>query len=84
MKKFEANVAYLQRNVPPDDIYVFAEQTFLAAVFFITKWAEWVDVTEEMEKDPNIDKWVTNIVGFQMKKDLGVDVNLDLSFGVEE
>ena len=34
-KKFEENVAYLQRNIPPDDIYLFTEQTFMAALFFL-------------------------------------------------
>ncbi len=76
--KFEKNVAYLKRNVPPDDIYMFAEQTFMATLFFLHKWSEWVDVNEECQADPVARKWVTNIIGLQMCKDKELDVDLDL------
>lgn len=76
--KFEKNVEYLKRNVPPDDIYLFAEQTFMATLFFLHKWSEWVDVNEECLADPVAKKWVTNIIGLQMAKDKEIDVNLDL------
>lgn len=76
--KFEKNVEFLKRNVPPDDIYLFAEQTFMATLFFLHKWSEWVDINEECLKDPVAKKWVTNIVGLQMCKDKEQDVNLDL------
>lgn len=80
LKKFEKNVAYLQKNIPPDDIYVFAEQTFMSSMFFLSKWSDWIDIEEEMEKDPVVEKWVNNIVGLQKLKDLGQDVNLDLNY----
>lgn len=69
---------YLKRNIPPDDIYLFAEQTFMATLFFLHKWSEWVDINEECLADPVAKKWVTNIVGLQMCKDKEMDVNLDL------
>lgn len=77
-EKFERNVDYLKRNVPPDDIYMFAEQTFMATLFFLHKWSEWADINEECKNDPVAKKWVTNIVGLQMCKDKELDVNLDL------
>lgn len=77
-KKFEANVLYLRRNIPPDDIYMFAEQTFMAALFFIHKWSEWENITEDMKRDPVSNKWVRNIVGLQMSRDKGEDLTLDL------
>lgn len=69
---------FLKRNIPPDDIYMFAEQTFMAALFFIHKWCDWVDISEECSTDPVAKKWVSNIIGFQMCKDKDMDVNLDL------
>jgi hypothetical protein len=78
-KKFENNVSYLQRNIPPDDIYVFAEQTFMAAMFFLSLWSEWVDLDEEVEKDPVVKKWATNIIALQKMKDSNLDVQIDLN-----
>ncbi len=76
--KFERNVDYLKRNIPPDDIYMFAEQTFMATLFFLYKWSEWVDVNAECQADPIAKKWVTNIIGMQRCKDDDMDVDLDL------
>ena len=78
LKKFEQNVNYLKRNVPPDDIYMFAEQTFMVTLFFIKKWSEWVDLNEEADKDPITRKWLTNIIGMQICKDKEFDIDLDL------
>lgn len=84
-EKFEKNVEFLKKNIPPDDIYLFAEQTFMAALYFIYKWSEWVDIHEECLKDPVAKKWISNIGGFQMCKDQGDDVQLDLNLeSVEE
>jgi len=85
LKKFEQNIQYLKRNVPPDDIYMFTEQTFMAALFFLHKWSEWADINEEMKNDEVARKWVTNIVGFQRLKDMNEDVHLDLNMkSIEE
>lgn len=78
LKKFEENVQYLKRNVPPDDIYLFAEQTFMAALFFLHKWSDWTDMNQEMKDDPIVKKWVTNILAFHDLKDKGIDVEIDL------
>lgn len=78
LKKFEKNVDYLQRNIPPDDIYVFAEQTFMAALFFLHSWSEVVNLEQEMKEDPVVRKWINNILGFQAMKDKDQDVNIDL------
>ncbi len=85
MIKFEKNVAYLKRNVPPDDIYMFAEQTFMAAMFFLFKWGEHGDIIEECKQDSVTKKWVNNIVGFQICKDRDEDMQLDLDLkSIEE
>ncbi len=82
IKKFEKNVRYLRDNIPPDDIYVFAEQTFMAAIYFLHKWSQWADLNEESKNDPISKKWITNILALQMMKDADEDVTLDL--GLEE
>ena len=77
--KFEKQVDYLKRNVPEEDIYIFAEQTFMATMFFLYKWCEWVDMKEECEKDPVAKKWINNILGFQKLRDDDIDINVDLN-----
>lgn len=81
--KFEKNVDFLKRNIPPDDIYMFAEQTFMAAMFFLFKWSEWVDVNEEGEKDEVVKKWASNIIGFQRCRDQEIDIDLDLDLDLK-
>lgn len=76
--KFEKNVEYLKNNIPPDDIYVFCEQTYMATLFFLHKWSEWVDINEECRNDPVAQKWVMNIMGLLKARDMELDVDLDL------
>lgn len=78
VKKFEKNVLYLKENIPPDDIYVFAEQTFMAAMYFLHGWSQWVDLNEEAKRDPISKKWITNIIALQMMKDRNESVDIDL------
>ena len=82
LKKFEKNVQYLKNNIPPDDIYAFAEQTFMAAMYFLHKWAEWDDLNEFAKHDPIAKKWIINITALQILKDRNDPVDLDL--GLEE
>jgi len=82
LKKFEKNVQYLKNNIPPDDIYVFAEQTFMAAMYFLHGWSEWDDLNMVCKTDPIAKKWITNILALQKLKDLNDPVILDL--GLEE
>ncbi len=77
-QKFEENVQYLQRNIPPDDIYVFAEQTYMASLFFLHKWSKCVDITAECKADETASKWVRNIMALLEARDKGIDINLDL------
>lgn len=77
-QKFEDNVKYLHRNVPPDDIYVFAEQTYMATLYFLNQWSKHVDINEEMANDSVTKKWVTNILGLLNLRDKKIDLQLDL------
>lgn len=84
-ERFYKNVAYLQKNIPPDDIYLFSEQTFMASLFFLKKWSEWVSINEEMEKCPITRKWVMNILALVEVREKNIDLNLDLNLdSVEE
>lgn len=84
-KKFNENVKYLERNIPPDDIYLFSEQTLMATFFFMKKWSDWVSVNEEMEKCPITKKWVTNILSLMDMRDRGIELNIDLNMdSIEE
>ncbi len=62
------DVEWLRRSVSPDDIY---EQALIAATFFLTKWSEWVDITEESNKDSVTESWVRNIIGIRIMRDSG-------------
>ena len=78
-EKFEKNVNYLRRIVPPDDIYMFAEQTFMATLYFLKKWSDVADIEDECRKCPLTRKWVANILGLQKMKDEDMDIQLDLN-----
>ncbi len=78
LKKFEENVAYLERNIPPDDIYMFTEQTFMAALYFLNKWSEHVDLKDQALLDPVAKKWIMNIMGLVILRDKNMDVQIDL------
>lgn len=80
-KRFEKNVEYLKRNVPPDDIYLFAEQTHMAALYFLHRWSEWADIQAECQYNLVTQKWVSNILGLQRCKDQDININLDLDLG---
>ncbi len=78
-EEFEKNVNYLRKIVPPDDIYEFAEQTVMAAMFFLKKWGEWEDINSACDEDLVIKKWVLNIVGLIKCRNENIDINLDLN-----
>lgn len=65
LKSYREDVQWLRDNIPPDDIYEFAEQALLSAEFFISCWNEWVDVFEECEKHPATKTWFTNVMGLR-------------------
>lgn len=80
--KYEQNVEYLRRNVPPEEIYEFAEQTYMATLYFLSKWSDWEDINEVCKSNPIAEKWVTNIMGLLKCRDMGIDV--DITTGEDE
>lgn len=77
-KRFEFNVNYLRRNVPPDDIYEFAEQTRMAAMYFLIKWQEHADLRREVLDNESSRKWIANILGLDRCMANNQDLSLDL------
>ena len=84
-EKFYSNVEYLQQNIPPDDIYLFSEQTFMACLYFLKRWSDCEDLDEVCKNDPSAEKWIVNVVGFQRLKEDKIPVQLDLDLkGIED
>jgi len=77
---FEKRVAWLQRNIPPDDIYLFTEQTLMAAMFFLHRWNRVDDIHKVISEDAVARKWVTNILALIEVQSAGHDtkINLDM------
>jgi hypothetical protein len=79
-KKFESRVLWLERNIPPDDIYPFAQQALLAAEFFIYKYMDHVEIDDEMKKDKNVNEWVRNILGMRMAHEKNQNFQVDVGW----
>jgi len=62
-KKFEERVIWLSENIPPDDIYCFAQQMLLAAEYFIYRLNDQIDVREYMASDIDMNNWVKMVLG---------------------
>lgn len=75
---FEKNVRYIQKTVPPDDIYIFAEQTLMASMYFLRTIAEYKGIADLAGEDPIFDKWVRNVGYFFMAQQEDLDMTLDL------
>ena len=84
LEKFEKNVLYLRRNIPPDDIYMFAEQTYMAAMFFLYKWSDHVDIQKEMDRDEPTNVWVSNLLTLQELRDKNADISLEVKYNEDD
>lgn len=82
LAQFFKNVEFLHKTISPDDIYIFAEQTFMAAMFFLHKYREKVDLKVEKEKDSVLEKYVNNLLMMADAKDHNIECNIDL--GMEQ
>lgn len=64
--RFKENVEWLKVNIDEDDIYDFAEQTLMAADFFMGKWAK--EAGEEAVYCPQTEKWIKNVLSIRAAK----------------
>lgn len=76
-EKYCTNLKWLHRNIPPDDIYDFAEQTYMAALFFLNTINNMFDI-KELLKNPIFNKWATNIITILELRDRNVDCAIDI------
>lgn len=83
MEEFEKHVAWLQRNVPPDDIYMFTEQALLTARFFMHKWSESVNVREILPHEPTTQRHCKNLMSILQAQNENIDGQINLQFRVE-
>lgn len=84
MAEFERHVAWLQRNIPPDDIYMFAEQTLMAARFFMHKWASnCPNVREVIAEDKPTQQWSKNVINVLNLQNRGEDSSIDFTFNMD-
>jgi hypothetical protein len=81
---FEQNVRYMRQNIPPDDIYPFAEATFMAALFFLRQWNNSINLHAIMRDDLIAKKYINNIMLYLRARDLGLPIALDLGILEEE
>lgn len=83
IKTFEENVLYLEHNIPPDDIYAFAEQTYMAALYFLHVISHNIDIEALMKNDPIARKWISNVMLLLNARDLKEPISLDLKLDFE-
>lgn len=81
-KKFESNIEYIRKNIPPDDIYLFAELCLMSACFFLGKWNEFEDLQKVIDQDRLASKYIKNITSFRMMQDAGIGIDID--FGLDK
>jgi hypothetical protein len=74
-KKFRQDVDWIHANIPPDDIYVFAHQSFLAAEYFLWRWSQWESIVEDAQKNEMTNLWVQNIIGIKVLRDKGAPLD---------
>jgi len=77
LEEFHKNVIWLHDNIPPDDIYLFAEQALFSAEYFILKWAEHVDLEKEAESNKTTELWLKNVLGIRALRKLEAKGMLD-------
>lgn len=79
LEEYYKNVEWLRANIPPDDIYLFTEQTFMAALFFLHKWSTYEDLNQACNEDEIARKWIKNILGLLKCREQGLNIELDLN-----
>lgn len=82
-EKYKKNIEWLHRNVPPDDIYDFAEQTYMAALFFLNVISNDLNIHVQLQ-NPVFKKWATNIISVLDYREKGIDTSIDLQMDVYE
>jgi hypothetical protein len=77
-KDLDKNIAYLQRTVAPDDIYLFAELNYDAATYLLSKIDDVLDIHAIMKNDEYFSKIVRNIVCYHTARLENRNITLNL------
>jgi hypothetical protein len=80
LAKFNEEVEWLKQVVPPEDIYMFANQALVSARFFLNRWSDWVDIYKECEEDDTVNGWVMNLCGINHLRSIGSKERLNLKW----
>lgn len=80
IEQYKSDVEWLKRNIPPEQIYDFAEQSLMAATFFLAQWDDWVDLDEECDKSPVAKAWISNVLKLRHARQLGIDEKISTDF----
>lgn len=55
--------AFLLKTIKKKDIYTMAAHFFVAAMVYLEKWGEWVDLQEECKKEEWLELLTDNFMG---------------------
>lgn len=80
LRSFEICVTWLRNNIPPDDIYEFAQQMLLACVVFIRDFEDSEDFNKKMHENVALRIWYTNVAKLLESQIKGVSININLDF----
>ena len=84
MELFYKNVEFLQKTIPPDDIYIYAEQTFIAALYFMHRLRKLINFQEEFAQDEVLRKYAVNLTLMLEAKEKNINCHFDLGLNDTE
>lgn len=61
---FERDVLYLKQHIPPDDIYMFAEQNIRQSMYFLKRWSMVENINAEFSTNEITRGYVTYLMNF--------------------
>lgn len=64
--EIEKDIEWFKKNIGLEDVYCFAQQSFIAAEYFLAQLADWVDVEEECTMDKTFNFWCKNVLGLSV------------------
>jgi hypothetical protein len=71
LAEYQDNVRWLRGAIPRDDVYDFAEQTLMAAEFFLLKLAPHLTEAEKQNESGALCTWIRNIARLRAAKEEG-------------
>jgi len=77
---FEKNVQYLAKQIPPDDIYIFAEGLLAMSYYFLRQWGKYTDIQEECDEDEITYTYVVNLLRYFYSRDMEMEVKYRMGF----